>query len=90
MDTKDLAERIKRGLEYYKSLSIKDVKIEDLKDIRDIQVDTSRPVVERILSFMVQIGNPYLFKVEGISVKVSFKDDGPTLQECLELFFCKI
>lgn len=78
-----------KSLDYYKSQKISDVKIEDLKDITSIRVDTQKPVVERILSFMVQIGNPYLFKVGDIPVKVSFNNKGPTLQRSLELFFTK-
>lgn len=76
-------------LEYYKSLDIGDVKLEDLVDIRTVRIDTSRPVLERILSFMVQIRNPYLFKVGDTPVRVEFNEDGPSLQKCLETFFTK-
>lgn len=78
-----------KKLEYYKSLDISDVKVEDLVDIRTVHIDTSRPVLERILSFMVQIRNPYLFKVGDTPVKVEFNEEGPSLQKCLELFFTK-
>lgn len=78
-----------KGLDYYKSQKISDAKIEDLKDITSIRIDTQKPVVERILSYMEQIGNPYLFKVGDIPVKVSFNDKGLTLQRSLELFFTK-
>ena len=50
----------------------------------EVVIDTSKPVEERILSFIEQIGNPYLFKVGNTPVKVCYKDDGPTLQKCLE------
>ena len=79
-----------KTLEYYKSLSIDDVKLEDLKDLNDVHINTELPVIERILSFIVQIKNPYLFKVGDTPVKVEFSDDGPTLQKCLEIFFTKI
>ncbi len=78
-------ENLKQKLEYYKSLDIKDVKLEELKDISDVHIDTAKPVIERIISFLVQMdGNLYIFKVENTPIKVSFKDDGPLLQECLE------
>lgn len=78
-----------KDLENYKSLDIGDVKLDELVDIRTVKIDTTRPVLERILSFMVQIRNPYLFKVGNTPVKVEFNDDGPTLQESLERFFIK-
>lgn len=78
-----------KTLEYYKSLKIEDVKLEDLKDISEVKINSDLPVIERILSFMVQIGNPYLFKVGNVPVKVGFSQNGPTLQKSLEIFFTK-
>ena len=79
-------ESLLKRLEHLKSLDIGDVKLEDLVDIRTVHIDTSKPVLERILSFMAQIKNPYLFKVGDTPVKVEFNDDGPSLQEALEQF----
>ena len=79
-------ENLSKQLECLKSLDIGDVKLEDLVDIRNVHIDTSKPVLERILSFMAQIKNPYLFKVGDTPVKVEFNDDGPSLQEALEQF----
>lgn len=78
-----------KDLENFKSFDIGDVKLDELVDIRTVKIDTTRPVLERILSFMAQIRNPYLFKVGNTPVKVEFNDDGPTLQESLERFFIK-
>jgi len=89
MITKVELENYHIRLEYYKSLKINDIKLEDLKDINEIHIDTSLPVIERILSFMVQIGNPYLFKVGDTPVKVSFSKNGPTIQNILESFYIK-
>ena len=89
MSDKDIIDRLYKMLEYYKSVDIKDVKLEDLKDIRDVHIDTTKPVHERVFSFWAQIGNPYLFKVGDVKVKVEFNDNGPSLQELLESFFIK-
>ena len=43
-----------------------------LADLRDVQIDTARPVRERMVSFLQQVGNPYLFKVDGLIVRVVF------------------
>jgi hypothetical protein len=76
-------------LEQYKSQKISDVKIENLKDISSIYINQEQPVVERVLSFMAQIGNPYLFKVGDTPVKVSFTSDALTLQECMKTILTK-
>ena len=70
MNDKEVINRLYKLLEFYKSADIKDAKLEDLKDIRDVHIDTTKPVHERVFSFWTQIGNPYLFKVGDVKVKV--------------------
>ena len=48
---------------------------EVVADLREVQIDASKPVAERVESFLVQVGNPYLFKVGDVTVKVSYKDE---------------
>ena len=43
-----------------------------LVDLRDVEIDTSLPVQKRMEQFLRQVGNPYLFQVDGIVVKASF------------------
>jgi len=76
-------------LEQYKSQKISDVKVEDLKDITSVCINQEKPVVDRVLSFMVQMGNPYLFKVGDTPVKVSFTTNAPTLQESMKAILTK-
>lgn len=90
MLTKEEFESLKQKLEYYKSLDIKDVKLEELKDIRDAKIDTTKPVLERIISVLIQMdGNPYIFKVGDTPVKVTFNEDGPSPQQCLVNMFVR-
>ena len=37
--------------------------LDSLVDIRDVKIDRSQPVEERMKSYVEQIKNPYLFKV---------------------------
>ncbi len=76
-------------LEQYKAQKISDVKVEDLKDISSVCINQEKPVVERVLSFMGQIGNPYLFKVGDTPVKVSFTANAPTLQQSMKAILIK-
>ena len=45
--------------------------LESLVDIRDVKIDRSKPVEERMKSYVEQIKNPYLFKVGNTIVRVS-------------------
>lgn len=56
--------------------------VSSLVDLRDISVDTTKSVRERIDSFMNQVRNPYLFKVDDVIIKVNY-GNGKTLSDAL-------
>ena len=80
-------EEAKKVLEQFKQRASGSIDADSLVDISKVEIDTDKPVAERIKSFLAQIGNPYMFKVDDIVVRVSFKPNAPTLQECLEKVF---
>ena len=43
-----------------------------LVDLRDVHIDTALPVRERMQGFVRQVGNPYLFKVDGLIIKATY------------------
>ena len=45
---------------------------EALVDLKDVQIDTTRPVAQRMEDFVRQVGNPYLFRVDGLIVKAVY------------------
>ena len=45
---------------------------ETLVDLQDVHIDTALPVRKRMERFVQQVGNPYLFKVDGIVVKATY------------------
>ncbi len=47
----------------------KEIKAEELVDIRPVSVDMELPKEERISEFVRQIKNPYLFKCGGMLVE---------------------
>lgn len=55
--------------------------LDSLVDIRNVKIDRSLPVEERMKSYVEQIKNPYMFKVGNTIVRVSYKEDGPSFQE---------
>lgn len=52
-----------------------------LVDIRDVKVDRSLPVEDRIRSYVEQVKNPYCFRVGDVKVRVSFASNGRTLND---------
>lgn len=55
--------------------------LESLVDIRDVKIDRSKPVEERMKSYVEQIKNPYLFKVGNIIVRVSYANTQATIND---------
>lgn len=60
------------ALERYRAADLMTCDPGVLADLRDVQIDTARPVRERMVSYLGQVGNPYLFKVDGLVVKASY------------------
>lgn len=67
-----------------KDIDIRTVDKNQLIDLNSVEIDESKPVEERILSFIQQIRNPYCFRVGDVAVKVVYKENGPTFQQNLE------
>ena len=55
--------------------------LESLVDIRDVKIDRSKPVEERMKSYVEQIKNPYLFKVGNAIVRVSYANTQATIND---------
>ena len=55
--------------------------LESLVDIRDVKIDRSMPVEERMKSYVEQIKNPYLFKVGNTIVRVSYANTQATIND---------
>ena len=71
---------------YAANIDIRTVDREALVDIRDVKVNTALPKQERILDFIRQIGNPYLYRHGKYVVKVSFAETDVSLEDRLALY----
>ena len=67
-----------------KKVAIRNVDKDALVDLRSVQIYASKPVQERLQSFLQQIQNPYCFRIGDIAVKVNYKSDGPSFQQNFE------
>jgi hypothetical protein len=62
------------------------VDINDLADIRNVKIDPSLPKAERQKSYLRQIKNPYLYRCGDMVVRVSFSNNGATLEDRLKQY----
>lgn len=59
---------------------------EELADANEARFDYGLPQTRRAAQILRLLGNPYCFRVGGLSVKVEFLENAPPLQECLTGF----
>ena len=57
--------------------------LSELVDIRDVVIDKSLPLEERVRSYVEQIKDPYCFKVGDVVVRVSYADKDKSLTDSL-------
>ena len=55
--------------------------LDRLVDIRDVKIDRSLPVEERMRSYVEQIKNPYMFKYGTTIVRVSYANTTQTIDD---------
>lgn len=55
--------------------------LSELVDIRDVVIDKSLPLEERVRSYVEQIKDPYCFKVGDVVVRVSYADKDKSLTD---------
>ena len=55
--------------------------LDSLVDIRDVKIDRSTSVEERMKSYVEQIKNPYMFKVGSTVVRVSYANTQATIND---------
>ena len=55
--------------------------LSELVDIRDVVIDKSLPLEERVRSYVEQIKDPYCFKVGDVVVRESYADKDKSLTD---------
>ena len=76
---KELEEKLNRC----KNMKLDDINPDDVDEISSIKIDRRKSSDERILDFLTQVENPYVFKINGKLVRMNFSENGPTADECL-------
>lgn len=74
----------KKELETMADVDVRTVDINTLTDIKDIQIDTKKPVNKKLQSFLEQTNNLYVHRIGDYVVKVKFQKEGPTIDDKME------
>ena len=70
-------------LERCREVSLDEASIDDVDELSSVKINTRLNQVDRIIDFISKTKNPYIFKVNGKLVRMSFSDKGPTADDCL-------
>lgn len=76
-----------KQLEAMNQLEFEEIDISKLVDIREVQIDTTLPVAQRMESYLEQIKNPYCFRHGDAAIHVRFEPGGTELRQKLKTFF---
>ena len=77
-------------LQEMRSVDITQVDRSTLVDIRNIHIDTALPAVQKVQSYLEQIGNPYCFLCGDTPVKIRFVSESKTLKQSLCDYFLSL
>lgn len=76
-------EELENKIKRCKKISINEVDIEELDELSEIKVSKKKKGNERILEFIKNISNPYMFKVKNKIVKVEFTNNGVSAEDSI-------
>lgn len=74
----------KEELDKMAAVDVREVEREKLTDLREVKIDASLPVEEKLKAFAEQTGNVYVHRIGDYVVKVKFCEDGKTIDEIME------
>lgn len=83
MKNKYNMKKLEGKLEKCKNMRLEDINPDEVDEISSIKIDRRKSSNERILDFLTQVKNPYVFKVNGKLVRMSFSENGATADDCL-------
>ena len=77
-------EKLRKKLTKCKEVDVNEIQDKDVDEISTIKIDKRKSSNERILDFLCKAKNPYIFKCDGVIVKISFSDNSNmTADDCL-------
>jgi len=83
MNNKYNIEELKEKISRCKNMTLDDAGLDDIDDITSIKIDKRKSSNERILDFLIQVKNPYIFKLNNRLVRIRFSDNVRTADDAL-------
>ncbi|MBP3920706.1 MAG: hypothetical protein J6D28_03985 [Bacilli bacterium] len=76
-------EKLREKLERCKNISFNDISLDDVDDISTIKISKKKNEYEKILDFIENTKNPYIFKSNDKFIKIEFSNNDRKAEECL-------
>lgn len=76
-------DKLKEKLNKYENIPLSEIDINEVDEITDIKVSKRKSSKDRILDFLNEVKNPYVFKLNGKLIKIGFSETNKTADECL-------
>ena len=73
-----------------KDIELSSISLDDVDELTDIKIDKRKSSNERILDFLNNVKNPYVFKYKGRLVKYSFSENSKSADDCLSDLLSKL
>jgi len=74
-------------LKSMRNVDIQYIDPDSIPDIRDINIDSDKPLLERTLDYIDKIKNPYCIRCGKILVKIEYSETETTIEDCMEGYF---
>lgn len=73
----------KDDLEKMKNLDIREVKVEDLVQLKSIKINPKDTKEKRLGDYLKQVKNPYFVGCDKCVVKLTYSENEVTLEDCV-------
>ena len=77
-------ELLEKKLNQCKNIKLEDVDIDTVDDLEDIKINRKKSSNERIIDFINNCTNPYIFKVNGIEYRLATESDIDAISICTD------
>ena len=74
---------LKEKLDKCSKVDITKISASDVDNIEDLKISKKKYGADRIIEFIKNNKNPYVFSVDGRIVKIEFSNNGISAEECL-------
>lgn len=69
-------EELEEKINKCSKISINDVKIDDIDKLNEVKISKKKKSNEKILEFIKNVSNPYIFNIDNKIVKIEFTHNG--------------